>query len=41
MAKIKQGQKTNSDPQNATPKTEDWIPRLPLKPGMNSSAPEK
>ena len=23
MAKIKQGQKTNSDPQNSTPKTED------------------
>jgi hypothetical protein len=37
----KKGKMTNNDLQNATQKNEDWATRIPLKPGVNSGAPER
>ena len=36
----KRDKKTNNDLQNITHKTKDRVTRTPLKPGVNSGAPE-
>ena len=36
----KENKRTNSDLQNITLKTKDRATRIPLKPGINSGAPE-
>jgi ribosomal protein L44E len=36
----KKYKRTNNDLQNTTKKTEDWATRTPLKPRVNSGAPE-
>ena len=38
---MKRGKRTNYDPQNIAQKTRDWATRTPLKPGVNSGAPER
>jgi len=40
MVKRKKDKRTNNDLQNTTQKTKDRATRTPLKPGMNSGAPE-
>ena len=41
MAKKIKNKRTNIDLQNITDKTKDRVTRTPLKPGMNSDAPEE
>jgi len=40
MAKIKRTKNTNNGLQNTTQKTKDRVTQTPLKPGVNSCAPE-
>ena len=40
MAKRKKDKRTNNDLQNTAQKTKDRATRTPLKPGVNSHAPE-
>jgi len=36
----KKDKRINNDLQNITRKTKNWVTRTPLKPGVNSGAPE-
>ena len=40
MAKRKRNTRINNDQQNTTKKTKDRATRIPLKPGVNTGAPQ-